>query len=113
MLRRTLTDFSVAVVLLLAGGLVILIPMIYRGFSAREFVISSTLKPFPAHLSRRLKEALMIRQSHQAGRYTRPFLMVTLLFAFFLAAVTNTLADAGIPDTSAGHTLQGISGRIQ
>lgn len=32
--------------------------------------------------------------------------MVTLLFAFFAATVTSTLADAGIPDTPVGHTLQ-------
>ena len=36
MLRRILRDFSVAIVLLLIGGLVVLVPMIHHGFSARD-----------------------------------------------------------------------------
>ena len=48
----------------------------------------------------------MFRQSLRSGRRTHAFLKVTLLFLGFAGASASTRADAGIPDTPAGHTLQ-------
>ena len=48
----------------------------------------------------------MFRQSLRSGRRTHGFLKVTLFFLGFAGASVSARADAGIPDTPAGHTLQ-------
>jgi hypothetical protein len=48
----------------------------------------------------------MFRQSLRSGRRTYAFLQVTLVFLGFAGASACARADAIIPDTTAGHTLQ-------
>ena len=48
----------------------------------------------------------MLHQSLRAGRRLQAFLKITLLFLNVAAASIASRADAGIPDTPAGHTLQ-------
>jgi hypothetical protein len=48
----------------------------------------------------------MFRQSLRSAKRTHMFLEVTLLFLGFAGAAVNARADAGIPNTPAGQTLQ-------
>jgi Peptidase family S41/N-terminal domain of Peptidase_S41 in eukaryotic IRBP len=48
----------------------------------------------------------MFRQSLRSGKRTHTFLEVTLLFLSFAGASVSARADAGIPNTPAGQTLQ-------
>ena len=48
----------------------------------------------------------MFRQSFRSGRRAHAFLTGTLFFLSFAGASVSVRADAGIPDTPAGHTLQ-------